>query len=91
MNIRIYTPNIQCPRSFLAHSEADSSVWRDGFIRTFLERDIPMLGISIAPTAMRRFWIMLAHFHGQTWNASELGRSMGLSDKTVRSSHLQNS
>jgi len=52
---------------------------------TFLERDIPMLGISIAPTAMRRFWTMLAHFHSQTWNASELGRSMGLSDKTVRS------
>jgi len=73
------------PRSFLAQTEADSQVWRDGFIRTFLERDIPMLGITIAPTAMRRFWTMLAHFHGQTWNASELGRSMGLSDKTVRS------
>jgi len=73
------------PRSFLAHSEADSCAWREGFIRTFLERDIPMLGISIVPTAMRRFWIMLAHFHGQTWNASELGRSMGVSDKTVRS------
>jgi len=73
------------PRSFLAHSEDDSYVWRDGFIRTFLERDIPMLGINIAPASMRRFWTMLAHFHGQTWNASELGRSMGLSDKTVRS------
>jgi len=73
------------PRSFLAHSEDDSHVWRDGFIRTFLERDIPMLGIHIAPTAMRRFWTMLAHFHGHTWNASELGRSMGLTDKTVRS------
>jgi len=73
------------PRSFLADSEVDSQVWRDGFIRTFLERDIPMLGISIAPAAMRRFWTMLAHFHGQIWNASELGRSMGLSDKTVRS------
>ncbi len=73
------------PRSFLAHSEADCQVWRDGFIRTFLERDIPMLGIRIAPAAMRRFWTMLAHFHGQTWNASELGRSMGLTDKTVRS------
>ncbi|MCD6184382.1 MAG: ATP-binding protein [Deltaproteobacteria bacterium] len=73
------------PRSFLAASEADSLAWRDGFIRTFLERDIPMLGITIAATAMRRFWTMLAHFHGQTWNASELGRSMGLTDKTVRS------
>ncbi|MFW8600416.1 ATP-binding protein [Desulfobacterota bacterium M19] len=73
------------PRSFLANSEEDSLAWREGFIRTFLERDIPMLGISIAAAAIRRFWTMLAHFHGQTWNASELGRSMGLNDKTVRS------
>ncbi|MBC2705968.1 ATP-binding protein [Desulfobacula sp.] len=73
------------PRSFLAASESDSRAWRDGFIRTFLERDIPMLGITIASAAMRRFWTMLAHFHGQTWNASDLARSMGLSDKTVRS------
>jgi len=73
------------PRSFLAASESDSLTWREGFIRTFLERDIPMLGINIAAAAMRRFWTMLAHLHGQTWNASELGRSMGLSDKTVRS------
>ena len=73
------------PRSFLSASESDSRAWRDGFIRTFLERDIPMLGITIASTAMRRFWTMLAHFHGQTWNASEFARSMGVSDKTVRS------
>lgn len=73
------------PRSFLAKSDKDSLAWREGFIRTFLERDIPMLGINIPATAMRRFWSMLAHFHGQTWNASELSRSMGLSDKTVRS------
>jgi len=73
------------PRSFLANSEADSLAWREGFIRTFLERDIPQLGITIPSAAMRRFWTMLAHFHGQTWNAAEIGRSMGLSDKTVRS------
>jgi len=73
------------PRSFLAASETDSLAWREGFIRTFLERDIPMLGITIAAAAMRRFWTMLAHSHGQTWNASELGRSMGLTDKTIRS------
>jgi predicted AAA+ superfamily ATPase len=73
------------PRSFLADSEADSLAWREGFIRTFLERDLPQFGISIPATAMRRFWSMLAHYHGQTWNASELSRSMGLSDKTVRS------
>lgn len=72
------------PRSFLAASDEDSMAWREGFIRTFLERDIPQLGITIAPPAMRRFWTMLAHYHGQTWNASEVGRSMSLSDKTVR-------
>jgi len=73
------------PRSFLAASDEDSLAWREGFIRTFLERDIPHLGISIPAVSMRRFWTMLAHYHGQTWNASELARSMGLSDKTVRS------
>ncbi len=73
------------PRSFLARRDTDSLAWREGFIRTFLTRDIPQLGISIPPAAMRRFWTMLAHYHGQTWNASELGRSLDLSDKTVRS------
>ena len=73
------------PPSFLAASDDDSLAWRDGFIRTFLERDIPQLGITIPATAMRRFWTMLAHYHGQTWNGSQLGRSMALSDKTVRS------
>lgn len=73
------------PRSLLADSDEDSLAWREGFIRTFLERDIPQLGITIPSQAMRRFWTMLAHYHGQTWNASELARSMGLSDKTVRS------
>jgi predicted AAA+ superfamily ATPase len=73
------------PRSFLADSEANSLTWREGFIRTFLERDIPQLGINVPSTAMRRFWTMLAHYHGQTWNAAQIGRSMGLSDKTIRS------
>lgn len=73
------------PRSFLAQSGEDSLAWREGFIRTFLERDIPKLGINIPVVAMRRFWTMLSHCHGQTWNASQLARSMGLSDKTVRS------
>lgn len=72
------------PRSFLAASDADSLAWREGFIQTFLTRDIPQLGIAIPPPAMRRFWTMLAHYHGQTWNASELGRSLDVSDKTVR-------
>jgi hypothetical protein len=73
------------PRSFLARNDRDSLSWREGFIQTFLARDIPQFGISIPPSAMRRFWTMLAHYHGQTWNASELGRSLDLSDKTVRS------
>jgi len=73
------------PRSFLAKSEEDSLVWRESFIRTFLERDIPQLGITIPSAALRRFWTMLAHYHGQTWNASRLANSMGLSDKTIHS------
>lgn len=72
------------PRAFLANSDEDSVAWREGFIRTFLERDIPQLGINIPSATMRRFWTMLAHYHGQTLNASEIGRSMGMSDKTVR-------
>jgi len=72
------------PRSFLARSDADSVAWREGFIQTFLQRDLPQLGITLAAPALRRFWTMLAHYHGQTWNASALGRSMGVSDKTVR-------
>jgi len=73
------------PRSFLAKSDEDSFAWRENFLRTFLERDLPQLGISIPAVAMRRFWTMLSHMHGQTWNASDLGRSMGLTDKTVKS------
>jgi predicted AAA+ superfamily ATPase len=73
------------PRSYLAGSEGDSTAWREGFVRTFLERDIAQLGFTIPPAAMRRFWTMLAHYHGQVWNASEIARSLGVSDKTVRS------
>lgn len=73
------------PRSWLARTAQDSLAWREGLIRTFLERDVPQLGIHIPAVAMRRFWTMLAHYHGQTWNASAIASSMGLSDKTVRS------
>lgn len=72
------------PRSFLASSDADSVVWREGLIRTFLQRDLPELGIRIPSAAMRRFWTMLAGCHGRLWNSSDLARSLGLSDKTVR-------
>jgi predicted AAA+ superfamily ATPase len=73
------------PRAFLPPSQKGSWAWRENFIKTFLERDMPQLGITIPASAMRRFWMMLAHYHGQVWNASELARSMGLTDKTVRS------
>lgn len=72
------------PRAFLARNDADSAAWREGFIRTFLERDIPQLGIALAAPTLRRFWTMLAHCHGQTWNGSALSRSLSVSDKTVR-------
>jgi len=72
------------PRSYLARTHAESDEWRQGFIRTFLERDLPQLGITIRSTALRRFWIMLANYHGQVWNASEFGRSFGVADTTVR-------
>ena len=72
------------PLSFLAPSHADSQTWRQQFITTFLDRDIPQLGIRVSSTTLRRFWTMLAHYHGQIWNASEFGRSFGVSDNTVR-------
>lgn len=73
------------PRSFLARSHAASAEWRQQFIRTFLERDIPQLGSGIPAATLHRFWTMLAHYHGQIWNASEFGRSFGVADTTVRS------
>lgn len=72
------------PRSFLARSEADSFAWREDFIRTFLERDIAQLGIHVPPAVLRRLWMMLAHYHGQTWNASEIARSLGEAHTTVK-------
>lgn len=72
------------PKSFLADSESDSAQWREGFIRTFLERDIPQLGITIAAETLRRFWMMVAHYHGQVWNAAEFARSLGTAENTAR-------
>lgn len=72
------------PRSFLARSEAASIECRRWLVRSYLERDLAMLGSAAAPETMRRFWTMLAHVHGQIWNSSELARSFGLSDKTIR-------
>jgi predicted AAA+ superfamily ATPase len=72
------------PRSFLARNDPISFRWRDNFIRTFLERDIPNLGIHIPPVMLRRFWTMLSHYHGQIFNASEIGRSLNTTDTTVK-------
>ncbi|MGH8621673.1 MAG: ATP-binding protein [Burkholderiales bacterium] len=72
------------PRSYLATSEAESRLWRESFIRLFLERDLPQLGIAAAAAAMRRFWTMLAHYHGQKWNAAEPARSLGVNESTIR-------
>jgi len=72
------------PRSLLAASDNDSYAWRSQFIATLIERDIPSWGVRISPTALIRFWHMLAHYHGQTWNAAEMARAMGLSQPTVR-------
>lgn len=72
------------PHAYLARGEARSLAWRMNLIRDFLERDLPGFGSGIASGSMRRFWTMLAHYHGQIWNASEIGRSFGLSDHAVR-------
>ena len=71
------------PRSFLARSEAESLEVRRALIRTYLERDLPELGFRLASSTVERFWSMLAHYHGQVWNASELSRSFGVSHTTV--------
>jgi hypothetical protein len=72
------------PRSLLAATDEDSRIWRREFIRTVIERDLPQLGLNVAAPAMQRFWSMLAHMHGQVWNAAEPARSLGISESTVR-------
>lgn len=72
------------PLSYTARTESDSFVWRQQFIQTFLERDLPQLGVTIPAIALRRFWNMLAHYHGQIWNAAELARALAVNESTVR-------
>lgn len=72
------------PRSYTAVTERRSFAWRSDFIRTFLERDIPRLGLEIARPALERFWMMTAHYHGGIWNAAEFARSLGSSEPTAR-------
>jgi len=72
------------PSSFLARTEQASAVWRQQFIRTYLERDLPQLGITIPAATLTRFWSMLAHYHGGIWNAAEAARALGTSEPTAR-------
>ena len=72
------------PRSFLASTNSKSETWREDFISTFLERDLPQLGIRVGSPTLRRFWTMLAHYHGQIWNASEFARNFGVNHTTIR-------
>ncbi len=72
------------PLSFLAASDADSLAWRRNFIQTFLERDLPQLGVRVPTVSMFRFWNMLAHYHGQLWNASEIARALDVRESTAR-------
>ena len=76
------------PRSFLAPDDAVSHAWRRDFVRTFIEKDFASLGLGATPSALGRLWTMTAHYHGQTLNASEMGRSLGVSYKTVQH-HLE--
>ena len=72
------------PSAFLASANRRAFLWLDGFVRTFLERDLPELGVRVPAPAMRRFWTMLGHWHGQIWKSSEFARSFGVADTTVR-------
>jgi predicted AAA+ superfamily ATPase len=72
------------PLSFLADSDVDSLAWRRNFVQTFLERDVPQFGIATPAPTLLRFWTMLAHYHGQVWNAAEPARSLGVNESTTR-------
>lgn len=72
------------PNSYLATAEKDSLAWRQNFIRTFLERDMPQLGINVPAQMLRNFWTMVAHYHGQVWNSNEIGRSLGIAHTTAK-------
>jgi len=72
------------PRSTLAQNNADSVTWRENFVNTFLERDVPQFGYLIPPDTLRRFWTMLAHYHGQVWNSAEFARAIGENESTAR-------
>ncbi len=72
------------PLSYLASTDSDSGIWRKSFVQTLLERDFPQWGVRVPAVALQRFWTMLAHYHGQAWNAAEPARALGVSESTVR-------
>jgi hypothetical protein len=72
------------PRSYLAGSAEDSILWREDFLRTFLERDLRAMGVDVPALVLRRFFTMVAHYHGQTWNGAEVAGSLGINDVTAR-------
>lgn len=72
------------PESYLARDDGKSFTWRESFIKTYLEMDIPQLGVRVPAAQLRRFWTMLAHSHGQLWNASQIANSLGITAPTVR-------
>ena len=72
------------PKSFLSQSDENSFEWRRNFIRTYLERDLAQLGFGITPLLMNRFWTMLAHYHGQIWNAQQMAASLGVAPNTAK-------
>jgi predicted AAA+ superfamily ATPase len=72
------------PLAYTARNDADSLIWRRQFLQIFLERDLPQLGVTIPAVALRRFWSMVAHYHGQIWNGAELARALAVSESTVR-------
>jgi len=72
------------PRSFLAKTEKDSVSWRKDFIQSFVERDLPAYGMTLPPIMLSRLWVMLAHYHGQLLNSSEIARSLGINELTVK-------
>jgi predicted AAA+ superfamily ATPase len=72
------------PRAFTARGDPESTRWREEFVRAFLERDLPLLGLRLSPQTMQRFWMMLAHYHAQVWNGAELSRAFGVTEKSVR-------
>lgn len=72
------------PLAYLARSERDSLDWRKQFIQTLLELDPPQCGVRVPAIALRRFWTMVAHYHGQTWNAAEPARALGVNESTTR-------